>query len=137
MPILSTVAQASIALASGAVLAVVLYMLGFPQFYFAYWRDASIEAATGRVSAKRAVFIHVSAAAGFIVGYAILKKEGFTPETLEAYKAWVYSTAGAYTLGKGLEVAARRIPVGDTTNSTSTTTSSSSTTTADPAKEPS
>jgi hypothetical protein len=135
MPILSTVAQVSIALASGAILAVVLYLLGFPQLYLAYWRDASVEAATGRVSAKRAVFIHVSAAAGFIVGYAILKKEGFTKETLAAFEAWVYSTAGAYTLGKGLEVAARRIPVGDTTSSSSTTTSSSSSTTTDPVKE--
>jgi hypothetical protein len=113
--------NATLALLGGGAAALVLYWLKVPQRYMAYWKDASVEAATGHVSAKRAVFIHVSAAAGFIVGYAILKKEGFTKETLEAFEAWVYSTAGAYTLGKGLEVAARRIPVADSSSSSSTT----------------
>jgi hypothetical protein len=75
-----------------------------------YWREASTDSKTGAVSTKRAVYIH-SVAASWAAVFAVLWKAKFvfTPESLEAFRVVVYSTAGAYTLGKGLELAGLKL----------------------------
>jgi hypothetical protein len=93
-----------------AIIVWVGHQLGLAHRLLDYWSEASRDTKTGAVSAKRAVFIHSSAGAFFLVAGAVAKNSWtFSPESLDAFKTFLYCTAGAYTLGKGLELAGMKL----------------------------